>query len=110
MGEGYSIKRFDALSAKKERMEYVNKFFPQLKAVASHDFLFSAVYAMQQTLLHLTGEEQRSMKKRIIEVYLEGKPYYRNPKLPLKQCVWFYMAVMFFERTCRLRNFLKIGI
>ena len=110
MGSGYSLKRLDAIEAKQHRLEFIKENFPVLKEKAQVDLLFSCLYQMQQCLRNLTGEEQNKVRIKILEIVKRENPYPKNPDLPMKQKLWFYLAQWNLEITSRLRNVLKIGL
>lgn len=109
MNETYSLKRLDSLEAKILRLAYVREYFPQLEYLAENDLLFSCVYSMQMSLRFLFKEEVEVAKKRIEDIFYENKPYHKDRGMSLKQSIWFYLAQISFERTCRIRNLLNIG-
>ena len=110
MGEGYSLKRLDALEAKLFCFTYVSEFFPQLVPSAQCNLLFSCMYTFQMCLQHLSSAEISFAREKIITVIDTVRPLYWEQAMPLKQCVWFYLSQLSFEGTCKLRNLLKIGI
>ena len=110
MGSSYSLKRLDALEAKLLRSRYVEENLPSLISADKCDLLFSCIYAMQQTLLHLSGEAQAAAKEKILSIYKSGKPYRKPATLPLKQRVWFYLARLSLPMACILRNLFRIGL
>lgn len=110
MGSGYSLKRLDAIEAKQHRLEFIKENFPVLKEKAQVDLLFSCLYQMQQCLRNLTGEEQNKVRIKILEIVKQERPHPKNPNLPVKQKLWFYLALWNLEITAKLRNVLKIGL
>lgn len=107
MGEGYSLKRLDSLEAKQQRLEYLKVHYPALENAARIDLLFSCMYAMQMSLRHLLHQELAVAKSMIVRTWNQSKG---NVKIPFKQRVWYTLACISFEGTCRLRNLLKIGL
>lgn len=110
MGQGYSLKRLDALEAKLQRQEYIVRNFPGLAELAGLNLLGSCIYAGQMSLLHLHGEERAEAKRKIAAIL-------RSSPVPLKARMavagsnkaWFALARISFWGTCRLKNLLKKG-
>lgn len=110
MGEGYSLKRLDALEAKVQRKEYMEKYFPSLVRVSKQNLFGTCIYAGQMSQVHLS-EDQREMAKRIIDSVVQ------QCGISLSDCllvegrnrVWFTLAYFSFWNTCRIKNFLKKG-
>ena len=110
MGEGYSLKRLDALEAELERTAYVEKNYPDLANRAKQSVWFSCIYANQMLKKYCTPE-----------VCAEGEAIIRNvlARQPIrlryadrsrkKQFFWLAMAKLSFELTCALRMKLGIG-
>ena len=106
MGQSYSIKRMDGLEAKQQRLEYLKIYYPTLANTARIDILFSCIYAMQMSLCYLQHKELSVAKKMIVNTWHRSKG---SLKMSLKQRVWYILACISLEGTCRLRNLLKIG-
>ena len=106
MGQSYSIKRMDGLEAKQQRLEYLKIYYPTLANTARIDILFSCIYAMQMSLCYLQHKELSVVKKMIVNTWHRSKG---SLKMSLKQRVWYILACISLEGTCRLRNLLKIG-
>lgn len=106
MGESYSLKRLDALEAKQQRLEYLKEHYPALENAAQINLMFSCMYAMQMSLQHLPKTDLPSARKRIMEAWHRSKG---DLECTLKQKIWYTLAYVSFEGTCRLRNLLKIG-
>lgn len=111
MGQNFSVKRLDALEAKKERLRFVQERFPALYTVATCDLWFSCIYMMQNLMRHGTSRDQKNGAA-IIRSVLRRTPIHisRDMKLSVKQLVWLTMAKCALGLTCRLRNLLGIGV
>lgn len=107
MGESYSLKRLDGLEAKVGRLEYLKEHYPALENAAQINLLFSCMYAMQMSLQHLPKADLPSAKKRIMVAWHRSKG---DLECTMKQKIWYTLACVSFEGTCRLRNLLKIGL
>lgn len=110
MGESYSLKRLDALEAKRRRQAYLQEHMPNLAAEARVNLLFSCMYAMQMSLIHLSGRDRKVAKEIIRDALADCCPSCVFPRATWKQKTWCVLASISFEGTCRLRNVLGIGI
>ena len=111
MGEGFSLKRLDALEAKCLRQEYLESCLPEHAAVGRCDLFFSCLYMGQKTLLYLSGMEQERAMERLRST-LETYPLTADDlqSLPMKRRVWPRLARLNFRLVCMVRNGLKKGI
>lgn len=110
MGEGFSLKRLDALEAKEARVAFLQKEPPELLNLAKQNLWFTCVYSMQM-LMKFCSAEERAEGKKIVRAVLRRHPirlrYGRG--LGLKQFIWLTMAKISFELTYRIRTKLGIG-
>lgn len=110
MGTSYSLKRLDSLEAKLQRQKYIEKNFPELEELATVDLWFSSLYSMQQSLQFLSPKEYEIARKKI-ELIAENIFLKKCLKqLPIKQKIWLLLSKISFEKTCCLRNLLKVGL
>jgi glycosyltransferase involved in cell wall biosynthesis len=68
MGEGFNLRRLDALEGKANRQEYINQFFPYLSLQAKIDFYGSCMFSYQSVLKYMSGDDKRKAL-RIIKRY-----------------------------------------
>ena len=111
MGEGYSLKRLDALEAKAERLEYIQIHFPALLGQAKQNLWFSCMYALQMIKKECFTEDV-AVAEIIIKSILHRHPVqlrYADSK-SFKQLMWLSMAKISFGLTCMLRMTLGIGV
>lgn len=111
MGEGYSLKRLDAVEGKKQRLAFIEWRAPQLTALSRSDLWFTCIYHGQQSLRYLHGEDRETCLRYLSEC-LHRHPY---PKADFKKCtakekIWLTMAQISFQITCKLRNMLRAGV
>ncbi len=109
MGEGYSLKRLDALEAKSQRQKFIADNFPELVNSAKIDLLFSCIYSMQMALMFLSGSDLDVARKKIRVLLRKEEPYSFIKGASMKQLIWCACAGISFEGTCRLRNLFGIG-
>ena len=110
MGEGYSLRRLDALEARVLRCAYIKKHFPELVSEDQASLLLFCVYSMQMRMFYLKGTEQETAESRIERIVKGLRPLCCPREMAIKQRIWFYMAQLCIKNTCRLRNRLKIGL
>ena len=107
MGEGFSVKRLDALDANRMRCEYMKEHFPELYDNALYVYIGSCHYQLQCAV-------RTNQPKEIIDNIL-GRTSYRKTGYPtrgitFKQKIWYYLFTFFPMTTCKLRNRLGKGI
>lgn len=65
MGVGYSLKRLDALKAKKERQIYLEKNYSDIAHIGKINFFLSCYYAYKASTKWLKGNDKKTAKKTI---------------------------------------------
>lgn len=110
MGNKYSLKRLDALEAKRERLKYIERKFPQLENLSKLDLWFSCMYSMQMVIQFLTPIEFKNAQQKIDTALKSVGEIHDLKDMGLKQKAWYFLSKISFEKTCRLRNFLKVGL
>lgn len=63
MGNGYNIKRLDALEGKMNRQAYIEKNFPTLATKAKVDLYGSCMFAYQSVLKFMSGNDKKKPVK-----------------------------------------------
>lgn len=108
MGEGYSIKRFDAVEAKVLRCTYVKDKFPELSPISLKDLWFSCIYQGQMALC---GDDRTAVKQALkhLNSVIKCNPICTDV-FSLKEKVWLLMARINFSLTCRIRSIIRIGL
>ena len=109
MGEGYSLKRLDALEAKVDRVQYVQQYVPELLKLAKCNLWFSCIYSMQMLMKYCNQDIQRA-GKRITKTVLKRYPIQISCwSGNIKQLIWLMMAKVSFEWVCKVRNKMGVG-
>ena len=108
MGEGYSLKRLDAVEAKVQRCAYIQERFPELSPLAIKDLWFTCIYQGQ---LALRAQDKAEAEKILtnFENIMETHPF-QMEGCNMKERLWFNMAKSSLIAACRVRNALKIGL
>lgn len=110
MGEGYSIKRLDAIEAYCMRYEFIKEHFPELTQVALCSIWENSIYHGQMAMTYLKKKEQRvvfSYLKRIQRQHPICRHDYRNMKRSHR--VWIGVARFSLELACFVKKQLKVG-
>lgn len=112
MGEGYSLKRLDAIEAKQKRLRFVQESFPQFASAAQLDLLFTCLYHGQLAENHLSKEEQKNVF-RVLKDTISSCPKLEASamrKLLFTHWCWVQLANCSLELTCNIRNLFGIGL
>lgn len=108
MGEGYSLKRLDAIEGKVQRCAYMRKRFPALSALSIKDLWFTCIYQGQLALRTLDKAEAEKILA-YFENVMEMHPF-KMKECSAKEKLWINMAKSSPAVACRTRNALKIGL
>lgn len=108
MGESYSLRRLDAMEAKQQRLEYLEREFPQLAEQGRKDLLFSCLYHGQLALRDLKSAEKDTALGKLKAAFKQTNANLHG--LPLAHKCWLRLAKWNFALCCKLRNRLGIGL
>ncbi|WP_435645152.1 glycosyltransferase family 2 protein [Butyricicoccus porcorum] len=111
MGENFSLKRLDAIEAKRQRQEYLENNHKEFAELGKKDLLFSCLYSGQHSLLEMKGQERDEAVislRRVVKECSIDKDLLKKCKI--KHRIWLRLEKICFVATCRLRNALKIGL
>ena len=108
MGEGYSVKRLDAIEAKEQRCTYMYKRFPALSALSIKDLWLTCIYQGQMAMRCLDAVGAKKVLTYLKSV-LQTNPV-REKEFSAKERLWLGLARNGLETTCRVRYILKIGL
>ena len=109
MGEGYSLRRLDALEAKEQMLEYMEVHFPKLTPLAQRNLLYACLFSMQMSLKHLSGPDRESAVRKI-SAYFRSHTTTLPKDLGAKEMLWLRLGRISLKGTAYLRNLLKIGL
>ena len=107
MGEGYSLKRLDAVEAKVRRCAYIQERFPALSLLAIKDLWLTCIYHGQLAQRTLDEAEAGKIISNLSSI-IEAHPF-RMTGCSIKERLWLGMAKNSLMAACRVRNMLKIG-
>lgn len=107
----FSLKRIQAVEAKRERLEYVTKAFPSLASDARIDLWLTCLYQGQNAMRKLDKEDC----KKAFEYLSDTVNKYPLTKtdlstLSLQYKVWAFMTKVSLKLVCRTRNLIGIGL
>lgn len=110
MGNGYNIKRLDALEGKMNRQAYIEKNFPTLATKAKVDLYGSCMFAYQSVLKFMSGNDKKKAGKII-------KDYKNRCKLTNDEInnvddssrKYYKLAKLNFYLCCKMKAIFNIG-
>lgn len=110
MGNGYNIKRLDALEGKMNRQAYIEKNFPILTTKAKVDLYGSCIFAYQSVLKFMSGKDKKKAGKII-------KEYKNRCKLTTDEInnvtdsskKYYKLAKLNFYLCCKMKAIFNIG-
>lgn len=110
MGNGYNIRRLDALEGKMNRQAYIEKNFPTLATKAKVDLYGSCMFAYQSVLKFMSGKD----KKKAIKII---KDYQNRCKLTNDEInsitdssrKYYKLAKLNFYLCCKMKAIFNIG-
>lgn len=112
MGEGYSLRRLDAVEAKGLRLEYLKKEFPELAAAGQIDLLFTCMYHGQLALKHLSrkDKQQAFLCLKAILSQCGTLSWEELKKLRFTHRCWLGLTRVSLPMVCWCRNLLGVGM
>lgn len=114
MGRKYNIRRLDAVDAMKERMLYIKKNKPELEDKAALSYIATTMYHYQCLDLYRNElDKDKTFRKKIYKGLKElKKNEFRKAlkRVNIKYKIWYLIFFVCPDMTCRLRNYLKIGM
>lgn len=110
MGNGYNIRRLDALEGKMNRQAYIEKNFPTLATKAKVDLYGSCMFAYQSVLKFMSGNDKKKAGKII-------KDYKNRCKLTTDEInsitdsskKYYKLAKLNFYLCCKMKAIFNIG-
>ena len=109
MGEGYSIKRLDAVEAKLRRNDFIKMNYPNLGYISDVDVRFTLMYHGQLALKYVDYKERKQAFSKLIAMYPSSKTVDRTD-LKKTHLLWLKLAAISLPLCCKIRNLLGIGL
>lgn len=110
MGEGYSLRRLDAMEAVCRRYEYFRESFPGLAAAALVSIWEGCIYHGMMALTYLDAKDRRCVFEKLAAIrkaYPIRHRDYRERKLPHR--LWISISRISLKGVCMIRRRLRIG-
>lgn len=106
----YTSRHLDFLDARAERLEYMEKHYPQFHSLERTNIRFESIRAMQLCFIHMNGEVLNCCGKRIHKIVKKYPLKYKDYKsLPIGKQVWCMLSNITFDGTCKIRNKFHYG-
>ena len=110
MGEGFNLRRLDALEGKAKRQEYINQFFPSLSLQSKIDFYGSCIFSYQSVLKYMKGDEKTKALKIIREYKKKCNLTFDDIKsVGGKHRKYLYFSKISFYLCCKFRAVTGVG-
>ena len=106
MHQRFSLKRVEALQAKQQRLEWLQKNMPSMEQEACADLIMTCIYVMQGSLKNLRGEEWKQAKVMMAEAMATASPVKWNSSFSKMRNLLLCSAQIHLGMTARLLNFL----
>ena len=111
MGEGYSLKRLDAVEATVNWCSYVEEIFPVLAGLAQGKLIACCMYHNQLLLQNFEIDSDGIHQKWIqAQAGGAGIQWKKDARISQKQKMWMWGYLCAPNVVCHVRNKLKIGI
>lgn len=111
MGEGYSLKRLDAVEAYEKRYQYITEHFPELEPAARISIINACIYhgqMAQKYLQHTEREQAFSFLAAINKRYAIDRKAVKDLKITHR--IWLEMAKVSLQTVCRIKNLIGVGL
>lgn len=101
-------KRVQAVEAKVQRHEYVQRKFPSLTELSAKNLWFTCIYQGQLAMRELNADSERKTIVYLKHVLKDNPiPSYKGSG---KEKMWLRMAKINLRKTCQIRNILRVGL
>lgn len=110
MGNTYSLKRLDAIDAKRLRQNYLDSHFPALSEQGLVNLYFTCIYHGQLALKYLDKANSKKAFKKLIYTLKSTKSAANVKSISAKQKIWIYLSKFSLLLTCKIRNLIGIGL
>ena len=111
MGEGYSLRRLDAIEAYERRYRYLKEHFPALEQEARVGMVSACVYHGQMAMKFLPAADRKQAMRYLNEVknrYSIRHADYADSKLTHR--LWLDLARVSLTAVCRVKNLFRAGL
>ena len=111
MGEGYSLRRLDAVEAYERRYRYLKEHFPGLEREARVGMVSACVYHGQMAMKYLPAADRKQAMRYLNEVkarYPIKRADYADRKITHR--LWLDLARVSLTAVSCMKNCLQVGI
>ena len=110
MGQGYSLKRLDAVEAAAQRSRFVTEHYPKLAGLAQSRLIGTYMYHFQLIQNNSDIDPDKLHRKWIYKQALQvGSNWRTDAGISERQKLWYKLFLRCPEMVCGIRNFLSIG-
>lgn len=110
MGSAYSLKRLDAVEAKCQRQDYLERHYPTLALHGRISLLFTCLYHGQQALRIMEKPECGKAFEYLEIIWNRYSLHRYKTDLKFTSRLWLSTASVSLRITCHIRNRLHIGL
>ena len=109
MGRAFTLQSLDCVDAFRRQYHFMKTYDPELASIAQRNALGMYIYLGQKALREADGAVSEKALSVMIPVYRQiyDAQAVADSK---KQRIWYHCARKNFERCCKVRNLLKIGV
>lgn len=108
MGKGYTVRNLDGLEARYNRYKYISIKYPRLSLLAKKAVYFYGIFLYQMFLSNSVSKSGLEA----IEEYMRNINFNSDEKsaFNVKERIWLAISKQSIYVTCKIRNFMRIGI
>lgn len=109
MGQGYSLKRLDAVEASVQRCKFVTEHYPKLADLAQSQLISACMYHSQLIQKNRISNAVSHIRNLRGQAVCAGTSWKTSAQLLPKQKLWMWLYLSFPFGIVRIRNVLRIG-
>ena len=111
MHQSFSLERLQAIDAKCQRLEFMRNRFPNVCSEARVNLWNTCLYMGQMSLKYINKNEQKEVFEMLNSVWEKYHVILTDKKnMSIMQHIWVMLSDISMENTCKLRNFLGVGL
>lgn len=111
MHRTFTLDRLEAVDAKCQRLELVQNQFPNLCSYARINLWYTGLYLGQMSLKYMNRIDRKKAFEIVDNAWHKHHVVFNDVrKIPIMQRIWALFTKISLKNTCRLRNYLKIGM
>lgn len=111
MHQSFSLERLQAIDAKCQRLEFMRNRFPNVCSEARVNLWNTCLYMGQMSLKYINKNEQKEVFEMLNSVWEKYHVILTDKKnMSIMQHIWVMLSDISMKNTCKLRNFLGVGL